>query len=94
MFDTFMRSRIVSFGAANVALLTMAAMAALSVRSGSLPFTRSAELTANKRFWRTHSNRRERPPAFAMQKVVGSSPIIRSQKAAANSAVFAFLARM
>jgi hypothetical protein len=37
------------------------------------------EASANTRFRRTRANGREHPPAFAMQKVVGSSPIIRSE---------------
>jgi hypothetical protein len=52
----------------------MAAMAALGVRSGSLA---RAEAAANRPFERTGANRRERPPTLAMQKVVGSNPIIR-----------------
>jgi hypothetical protein len=48
------------------------------VRCGSLALV---ELAANKTFQRTGANGRERPPALAMQKVVGSSPIIRSIKA-------------
>ncbi len=61
--------------------ITMAAMAALDVRSSSLPFARPIETRATERSCRTYANARERPPLFAMQKVVGSSPIIRSQKA-------------
>jgi hypothetical protein len=58
-------------------MITMAAMAALNVRSGSLPFARPTRRAADRTFQRMRANRRERSPAFAMQKVVGSSPIIR-----------------
>jgi hypothetical protein len=47
------------------------------VRSCSLA---CMETTANGRFERTGANGSERPLAFAMQKVVGSNPIIRSKK--------------
>jgi hypothetical protein len=57
----------------------MAAMAALAVRSGSRPFARPTEVAAGRRFERTAANGCERAPAFAMQKIVGSSPIIRSE---------------
>jgi hypothetical protein len=57
----------------------VARMAGLGVRSGALAFARSAEDPTNKRFERTGANGRERAPALAMQKVVGSSPIIRSR---------------
>jgi hypothetical protein len=40
------------------------------------------EVAANKKFQRTRANRRERPPAFAMQKIEGSSPFIRFRKPA------------
>ncbi len=39
------------------------------------------ETPANRQCGRTGANRHERPPALAMQKVVGSSPIIRFEKA-------------
>jgi hypothetical protein len=61
----------------NVAMITTAAMAALNVRPGSLPFARPTRRAADRTFQRTRANRRERPPAFAMQKVEGSSPFIR-----------------
>jgi hypothetical protein len=54
-------------------------MARFGVRSGSLPFARVHEDLANLRIERTDANGSERPLAFAMQKVVGSSPIIRSE---------------
>jgi hypothetical protein len=44
---------------------------------GLLPFARVYGCPANRRFERTGANRSERSLAFAMQKVVGSSPIIR-----------------
>jgi hypothetical protein len=53
-------------------------MAALAVRSGSVPFARLEETAGDAGLERTGANGRERLPAFAMQKVVGSSPIIRS----------------
>ena len=53
----------------------VARMARLGVRSGSVVFARWDDDPANKRFERTDSNGRERSPAFAMQKVVGSSPV-------------------
>jgi Protein of unknown function (DUF402) len=59
----------------------MAAMAALGVRSGSLAFARPTEGAANRRFERTGAYGREHQRPFAMQKVVGSSPIIRFNKA-------------
>ena len=55
----------------------MAAMAALGVRSGALPFARPTLFAANRLFERTDAHGCERSRAFAMQKVVGSSPIIR-----------------
>ena len=61
----------------NVPTITMAAMAALGVRSGSRAFARPKRIAANDRFQRTGAHARERPPLFAMQEVVGSSPIIR-----------------
>jgi hypothetical protein len=60
-----------------VPTITMAAMAALGIRSGALAFARFAEAPAKHAFERTGANGCERSPAFAMQKVVGSSPIIR-----------------
>jgi hypothetical protein len=62
-----------------VATITMTAClqsAFARIRSRSLA---PLEVAANERFRRTHANRRERLPAFAMQKVVGSSPIMRFQ---------------
>jgi hypothetical protein len=56
-------------------------MAALGVRSASVPFARPTEAAVNRTFQRTAANGRERSPVLAMQKVVGSSPIIRSRKA-------------
>jgi hypothetical protein len=55
-----------------------AALAALGVRSGSLPFARSKGSGCKRQVWRSQANGRERPPTFAMQKVEGSSPFIRS----------------
>jgi hypothetical protein len=40
----------------------------------------STETAANGQFERTQANESELPRALAMQKVVGSSPIIRSSK--------------
>jgi hypothetical protein len=56
-------------------------MARFGVRSGSLAFARLIGNPGNERFERTVANGRERSLAFAMQKVVGSSPIIRSERA-------------
>jgi hypothetical protein len=61
--------------------LAVARMARFGVRSGSRPFARSDGKPERERFERTGANGRERTRALAMQKVVGSSPIIRSQKA-------------
>jgi hypothetical protein len=59
-------------------------MARFDVRSGSLAFARvrvrslaPTETVANGQIERTGANGRERSLAFAMQKVVGSSPFIR-----------------
>jgi hypothetical protein len=57
----------------------VARMARFGVRSGSRGFARSDKDPANKRVERTGANGRERSLALAMQKVVGSSPIIRSE---------------
>jgi hypothetical protein len=65
----------------HVAASAVAAMAALGVRSGSLPFARPIRSRCKGRFRRTDAHGCERRPAFAMQKVVGSSPIIRFKKA-------------
>jgi hypothetical protein len=43
------------------------------------------EAAANRRFRRTQANRRERLRTLAMQKVVGSSPIIRFAERSANA---------
>ena len=51
-------------------------------------FLARAEAAANRPFERTGANRRERSPALAMQKVVGSSPIIRSRKSPAQAGFF------
>jgi hypothetical protein len=59
-------------------LSPVARMARFGVRSGSLAFARPIGNPENKRLERTDANRSERSLAFAMQKVVGSSPIIRS----------------
>jgi hypothetical protein len=59
----------------------MAAMAAPGVRSGSVAFARPIGNPGKMRLERTDANGRERSPVFAMRKVVGSSPIIRSSKA-------------
>jgi hypothetical protein len=53
-------------------------MARFGVRSGSLAFARPIGNPENKRLERTDANRSERSLAFAMQKVEGSSPFIRS----------------
>jgi hypothetical protein len=50
-----------------------------------------SEAAANRWFQRTHANGRERPPAFAMQKVVGSSPIIRSKERPWKQGLSSFL---
>ena len=55
-------------------------MARFGVRSGSVRFARMHGNLANSRFERTGANGSERPRALAMQKVVGSSPIIRSTR--------------
>jgi hypothetical protein len=55
----------------------MARMARFGVRSGPVAFARRKGTAGNRRFDRTGANGRERSLAFAMQKVVGSSPIIR-----------------
>jgi hypothetical protein len=58
-------------------MITMAAMAALDVRSGSLPF---AHPTRSRRKHEVSANSRERArtlATLAMQKVEGSSPFIR-----------------
>jgi hypothetical protein len=47
------------------------------------------ETSASSRFRRAQANGREPPPAVAMQKVVGSSPIIRSDESAGNPALSA-----
>jgi hypothetical protein len=56
-------------------------MARFGVRSGSVAFARLDEKPCKHRIDRTGANRSERPLALAMQKVVGSSPIIRFNKA-------------
>jgi hypothetical protein len=56
---------------------SVARMARFGVRSGSVAFARLHGTSANGRFERTDANGRERSLALAMQKVVGSSPIIR-----------------
>jgi hypothetical protein len=72
----------------NVATITMAAMAALGVRSASLPLARPTRSSLQTEgFRRTRANRDELLPAFAMQKVVGSSPIIRSKEKPRGEAV-------
>jgi hypothetical protein len=58
----------------------VARMPGFGVRSGSLAFARLRGPAADEPFERTGANGRELRLAFAMQKVVGSSPIIRSQK--------------
>jgi hypothetical protein len=52
-------------------------MARFGVRSGSLAFARPIGNPETKRLERTDANRSERSLAFAMQKAVGSNPIIR-----------------
>ena len=59
----------------------VARMARFGVRSGSRGFARSDKDPANKRVERTGANGREWSLALAMQKVEGSSPFIRSQRA-------------
>jgi hypothetical protein len=61
-------------------------MARLGVRSGSVAFASFDGSPANSVLERTGANERERSRAFAMQKVVGSSPIIRSSRGPANRA--------
>lgn len=56
-------------------------MARFGVRSGSLAFARPIGNPGNERFERTGANGCEQSRAFAMQKVVGSNPIIRFTKA-------------
>ena len=63
-------------------------MVTLVVRSGSLPSARTYEIPFKQAVERTGANGRERCSHFAMQKVVGSSPIIRSPKPAGNSRFF------
>src|SRR5437870_1388435 len=59
-------------------LSRVARMARFGVRSGSVACARSDEDAAKKRFERTGANGRARTSlALAMQKVAGSSPIIR-----------------
>ena len=58
---------------------SVARMASFGVRSGSVLFARLRRSSANSLFERTGANGRERSLAFAMQKVEGSSPFIRSQ---------------
>jgi hypothetical protein len=58
----------------------VARMARFGVRSGSVAFARSKKIPANSPFERTGANGSERSLALAMQKVVGSSPIIRFQR--------------
>jgi hypothetical protein len=53
-------------------------MARFAVRSGAVAFARPTENPGNQQFERTRANGREHR-SLAMQKVVGSSPIIRSQ---------------
>jgi hypothetical protein len=53
-------------------------MAALAVRSGSVTFACGRGVALDKPVRRTQAIERARPPVLAMQKVVGSSPIIRS----------------
>jgi hypothetical protein len=59
----------------------VARMARFGVRSGSLPFAHLYGNPAAGAFERTGANRSERSLAFAMQKVEGSSPFIRFNKA-------------
>ena len=51
------------------------------------------ESPANRSFERTGTNGRERPLALAMQKVVGSSPIIRSPQKPRHGGVFTGLGK-
>jgi hypothetical protein len=60
----------------------MAAMAADALRSGSVTFARRRGISLFKPVGRTPAIERDRPPSFAMQKVVGSSPIIRFESPA------------
>jgi hypothetical protein len=57
-------------------------MARFGVRSGSVAFAHADEHAANTPPERTPANGRERSPALATQKVVGWSPIIRSESPA------------
>jgi hypothetical protein len=65
-------------------------MARFDVRSGSLGSLAPIETAANGSIDRTGANGRERPLALAMQKVVGSSPIIRFEKSLASAGLFSF----
>jgi hypothetical protein len=56
----------------------VATMATLGVRSRSLAGERRSRNPLNEAVQRTTANGRERLLTVAMQKVVGSSPIIRS----------------
>jgi hypothetical protein len=57
------------------------------VRSGSLALREDA---GNDRFRRTRAHGHARPPPFAMQKVVGSSPIIRFNDKPGGCGAFVF----
>ena len=57
----------------------LATMATLAVRSRALPYSSDRRKPNGKALHRTHANGRQRSPRLAMQKVVGSSPIIRSE---------------
>jgi hypothetical protein len=65
-------------------------MARFGVRWGSLAFARLHGSPAKSWFERTDANGRERSLASAMQKVVGSSPIIRFSELA-ETGVFLLL---
>jgi hypothetical protein len=69
----------------------MAAMAALAVRSGSVRFAWRRGVDLLKPVRRTHAIERDRLPVLAMQKVVGSSPIIRSLKPCKSRGTIALL---
>ena len=62
---------------ARLAIRFRGRMARFGVRSGSLPFAACDGNPANRRLSERARTGGNGPPAFAMQKVVGSSPIIR-----------------
>jgi hypothetical protein len=61
------------------------------VRSGAVAFARFSERPAIEAFERTGANGPEPLLAFALQKVVGSSPIIRFKQKPAGAGLFVVL---